>query len=68
MPDGTMIFHQDTEELIGEITPETPKILVAQGGKGGLGTLDLNLQPIKLQEKTPRAQNLNKEIYILNSG
>ena len=39
VPDGTLIFHQDTDELIGEITHETPEILVAQGGKGGLGTV-----------------------------
>lgn len=37
VPDGTLVFHQATDELIGEITPETPEILVAQGGKGGLG-------------------------------
>ena len=37
VPEGTIIFHKETNEQIGEITLDNPKILVAKGGKGGLG-------------------------------
>ena len=37
VPAGTLVFDQDTEELIGDITAEGQKLLVAKGGHGGLG-------------------------------
>jgi len=62
VPDGTLIFHQDTDELIGEITPETPEILVAQGGKGGLG----NARFKSSTNQTPRKNTSGTESEVRN--
>ena len=51
VPSGTVIYSENTGELIGEIDEENQKILIAKGGKEGLVMLDLNLQLIKLLEK-----------------
>jgi len=37
VPCGTVAFDADTEERIGEITKDGEKLVVAKGGKGGLG-------------------------------
>ena len=37
VPNGTIIHALETGELIGEISPETVEIIIAKGGKGGLG-------------------------------
>ncbi|NJK42157.1 MAG: GTPase ObgE [Acaryochloridaceae cyanobacterium SU_2_1] len=37
VPCGTMVFHAETEELLGDLTRESQTLIVAQGGKGGLG-------------------------------
>jgi len=37
VPLGTRVLDADTEELIGEITRDDETMLVAHGGKGGLG-------------------------------
>ena len=37
VPVGTCIFALDTGELIGDLTEAGQRLLVAQGGKGGLG-------------------------------
>ncbi|MCK5768872.1 Obg family GTPase CgtA [Algiphilus sp.] len=37
MPLGTIIHDEDTEEYLGEITPATPRIMLARGGARGLG-------------------------------
>jgi len=37
VPLGTVIFDADSKERIGEITEEGEKIVVAEGGQGGLG-------------------------------
>jgi len=37
VPCGTVAFDADTEERIGEITEDGEKLVVAKGGKGGLG-------------------------------
>lgn len=37
VPSGTVIYSENTGELIGEIDEENQKILIAKGGKGGLG-------------------------------
>ena len=33
VPSGTMIYSENTGELIGEITEKNPKITVAKGGR-----------------------------------
>lgn len=37
VPLGTVAFDADTRERIGEITEDEQKLIVAQGGQGGLG-------------------------------
>lgn len=37
VPLGTLIKDTDTEEILGEITEDQEEIIIAKGGKGGLG-------------------------------
>lgn len=37
VPIGTMVYDNETEELIGDLTVADQLVLVGQGGKGGLG-------------------------------
>jgi GTP-binding protein len=37
VPVGTVIYDIDTEELLGDLTHDGMRLLVARGGKGGLG-------------------------------
>ena len=37
VPDGTLIHALETGEYVGEINLETQSIIIAKGGKGGLG-------------------------------
>ena len=37
VPCGTMAYDADTSELIGDVTQENEKLLLVEGGKGGIG-------------------------------
>jgi len=37
VPLGTLVYDQDTDELIGEVLEQDEMLLVAKGGQGGLG-------------------------------
>lgn len=39
VPVGTMVHNVDTDEVIGDLTQHGDRLLVAQGGKGGLGNM-----------------------------
>ena len=39
VPLGTIVINQETEERIGDVTEHGQRMLVAQGGKGGLGNV-----------------------------
>lgn len=39
VPVGTKVFDSDTEELIGDLVRSEQKLLVAQGGKHGIGNI-----------------------------
>lgn len=39
VPVGTVITNVDTDEIIGDLTRHGERLLVAQGGKGGLGNM-----------------------------
>ena len=39
VPVGTMIVNVDTDETIGDLTVHGQRLLVAQGGRGGLGNM-----------------------------
>ncbi|NNF51269.1 MAG: GTPase ObgE [Gammaproteobacteria bacterium] len=37
VPAGTLVYDQETAELIGDITADGQRLMVAKGGQGGLG-------------------------------
>ncbi|TWT19978.1 GTPase ObgE [Luteimonas marina] len=39
VPTGTVVHNVDTDEAIGDLTRHGERLLVAQGGKGGLGNM-----------------------------
>lgn len=39
MPVGTVVMNVDTDEVIGDMTTHGDRLLVAKGGKGGLGNM-----------------------------
>ena len=39
MPVGTVIYNQNTDEIIADLSEHDQKVLIAKGGKGGLGNI-----------------------------
>src|SRR5690606_387305 len=39
VPTGTVVHNLDTDEVIGDLTVHGERLLVARGGKGGLGNM-----------------------------
>ena len=39
VPVGTVVYDEETQELIGDLTEHGQRLLVAQGGRGGLGNI-----------------------------
>jgi GTPase len=37
VPPGTLVYDTDNNQLLGELTPATPELIVAKGGNGGRG-------------------------------
>ncbi|MEO8810625.1 MAG: Obg family GTPase CgtA [Rhodanobacter sp.] len=70
VPVGTMITNVDTDEVIGDLTAHGQRMLVAQGGKGGLGNIhfktSVNRAPRKATPGTPGdARDLKLELRLL---
>ncbi len=70
VPVGTMITNVDTDEMIGDLTCHGQRMLVAQGGKGGLGNIhfktSVNRAPRKATPGTPGdARELKLELRLL---
>jgi GTP-binding protein len=70
VPIGTLIYDDDIDELIGDITANAQKIKVAQGGFHGLGNLryksSVNQAPRKCSPGTPgERRNLRLELKVL---
>lgn len=70
VPIGTLIYDDDYDELIGDITKHNQKIKVAQGGFHGLGNLryksSVNQAPKKCTPGTPgERRNLRLELKVL---
>ena len=70
MPLGTRIFDVDTEELLGELTRSTQRILLAKGGWHGLGNAryksSINRAPRQFSPGTPGEQrNLHLELSLM---
>jgi GTP-binding protein len=70
VPVGTMVTNVDTDEMIGDLTSHGQRMLVAQGGKGGLGNIhfktSVNRAPRKATPGTPgEARELKLELRLL---
>jgi len=70
VPIGTLIYDDDIEELIGDITRHDQKIKVAQGGFHGLGNTrfksSINQAPRKCTPGSPgERRNLRLELKVL---
>ncbi|GAB2542750.1 Obg family GTPase CgtA [Rhodanobacter koreensis] len=70
VPVGTMITNVDTDEVIGDLTGHGQRMLVAQGGKGGLGNIhfksSVNRAPRKATPGTPgEVRELKLELRLL---
>lgn len=70
VPVGTLVFDEDTDELLGDITEHEQKIKVAQGGWHGLGNIrfksSVNQAPRKCTTGTPgERRQLRLELKVL---
>lgn len=70
VPVGTQVFDADTDELVGDITEHAAELVVARGGKGGLGnihfTTSTDRAPRRATAGTPGEQReLRLELKVL---
>ena len=70
VPVGTVVTNVDTDETIGDLTAHGQRLLVAQGGKGGLGNIhfksSVNRAPRQFTQGTPgEARELKLELRLL---
>ena len=70
VPIGTLIYDEDIDELIGDITENGQKVKVAQGGFHGLGNTrfksSVNQAPRRCSPGTPgERRNLRLELKVL---
>ena len=65
VPIGTQIYATQTKELIGEINESNSKIIVAKGGKGGLGNARFKSPTNQAPKKTTKGeQSDSREIFL----
>jgi GTP-binding protein len=65
VPVGTLIYDEDTRELIGDITEAGQKILVAQGGFHGLGNTRFKSSTNRAPRKcTPGSPGERRELRL----
>ena len=70
VPVGTVVTNVDTDEVIGDLTAHGQRLLVAQGGKGGLGNIhfksSVNRAPRQFTQGTPgESRELKLELRLL---
>lgn len=70
VPSGTLVYDDDTDELIGDLKNKDEKLLVAQGGFHGLGNArfksSVNRAPRQTTEGSPgEERNLRLELQVL---
>ena len=65
VPVGTVIYDQDTQELIGDLTENGQQLLVARAGKGGLGNIhfksSVNRAP---RQTTPGGTGESRRLFL----
>jgi GTP-binding protein len=70
VPTGTLVYDDDTDELIGDLISDGQELLVAQGGFHGLGNArfksSVNRAPRQTTKGTPgEERNLRLELQVL---
>lgn len=70
VPVGTLIYDNDTQELLGDLVKEGQTLLIAKGGKGGLGNIHFKTSTNRApQQATPglpgEARSLKLELKLL---
>ncbi|MBX2809280.1 MAG: GTPase ObgE [Cellvibrionaceae bacterium] len=65
VPVGTLVYDRDTEEILGDITADKQRLLVAQGGFHGLGNTrfksSVNRAP---RQTTPGSEGEHRELKL----
>lgn len=65
MPVGTVIYNQHTDEIVADLAEHDQKILIAQGGKGGLGNIHFKSSTNRApRQKTNGAQGEELELRL----
>ena len=70
VPVGTQVFDTDTDELFVDLVDDGQKVLIAQGGRGGMGNArfvtSTNQAPSRAQEGRPgQLRNIRLELKLL---
>lgn len=70
VPVGTLVYDADTEELIGDLTRDGQRLMVARGGRHGLGNIHFksstNRAPRQHTDGTPgERRSLHLELKLL---
>lgn len=70
VPIGTIVRHVETNEVIADLTEHQQKVLLAQGGRGGLGNMNFksstNQAPTYAQEGKPGVElELSLELKLI---
>jgi GTP-binding protein len=70
VPLGTLIFDSDNDELLGDLTEPGQQLMVARGGRHGLGNIHFKSSTNRAPRKTTpgqpgEARNLRLELQVL---
>jgi len=70
VPCGTRVIEADTGELIGDITSHDERLIVAEGGRGGMGNLNFKSSVNQAPKRTTpgtqgEGRNLKLELIVL---
>lgn len=57
VPPGTLVYNADTGEFIGDLTGEDTKLLIARGGKGGLGNTHFKSATTRAPRRSTPGEN-----------
>ena len=65
VPPGTIVADEETGESLGEVTADGQRLLIARGGKGGLGNLHFKSSTNRAPRQTvPGAPGEQRELHL----